>query len=99
RGGDEVDERVVRLIRAREVLAAVVDHLVGTERAHEVELAGIVDARDMRTAPLGELDRETARAATTAVDKHAGPVPRSDRSLQRDRGRLGDRRRLRERQR
>ena len=83
---------------AGEVLAAVVDHLVGAERAHEVELAGVVDAGHVRAAPLGELDRERARAAAGAVDQHPAPGRGAVGALQRDRTRLGDRRRLRERQ-
>ena len=85
-------------VAAGEVLAAVVDHLVGAERPHEVELAGVVDAGHVRTEPLGELDRERARAASAPVDQHPTPDRGAVGSLQRDRSGLGDRRRLGERQ-
>ena len=57
---DEVEDEVVRLVATREVLTAVVDDFVSTERPHEVELAGIVDTGHVCTEPLGELDREGA---------------------------------------
>jgi hypothetical protein len=38
---------------AGEVLAAVVDHFIGTEGPHELELAAIVDAGHVRTEAVG----------------------------------------------
>ena len=96
---DEIEDQVVRLLGAGEVLAAVVDHLVGAERPHERELGGVVDARHVRAESLGELDRERARAATGPVDQHAAPGGGAVGALQRDRAGLRDRRGLRERQR
>jgi hypothetical protein len=58
--GDKVEDDVVRLVPAGEVLAAVVDHHVGSERAHQVELAGVVDTGHVRTGPLRQLDGERA---------------------------------------
>ena len=74
---DEVEDEVVRLDGAGEVLAAIVDHLVGTQRPHELQLAGVVDPGDVRADALGELDRERARAATGPVDQHplSGAAP------------------------
>jgi hypothetical protein len=94
---DQIEDQVVGL-PPREVLAAVVDDVVGAERAHELELAGVVDTRDMSTESLGELDGERARPTAAAVDGHAPAVRGADRALERDRCRLGDRRRLGERQ-
>jgi hypothetical protein len=54
----QIEHTVVPLAGAREVLRPVVDNVIRAERPHEVELAGVVDARDVRARPLGELDRE-----------------------------------------
>src|SRR4029453_5322363 len=53
---DEIEDQVVARAGAGDVLTAVVDHGVRAERPHEVELAGVVDPRDVRTEPLGELE-------------------------------------------
>jgi pyrimidine operon attenuation protein/uracil phosphoribosyltransferase len=57
---DEIEDEVVRLVGAGEVVAAVVDHVVGSQRPHEVELAGVVDTGHVRAGPLGQLDCERA---------------------------------------
>jgi hypothetical protein len=57
---DEIEDEVVRLVGIGEVLTAVVDDVVSTERPHEVKLAGVVDAGHVRTESFGELDREGA---------------------------------------
>ena len=96
--GNEVEDHVVRVVAAREVVGSVVDHVVGTERPHVIQLAIVVDARHVGAESLGELDRERSRAATGAVDQHP-PIRRGSRgSLQRDHTRLRDRRRLDERE-
>ena len=77
---DEVEDEVVRPVPG-EVVAAVVDDLVGAERAHEVELAGVVDPRDVRTRQLRELDGERPGAAARPVEQHAAPRPGAGRAL------------------
>jgi hypothetical protein len=57
---DQIQDQVVRLVGAGEVVAAVVDHLVGSQRPHELELAGVVDTGNVCAGPLGQLDRERA---------------------------------------
>ena len=44
---DRVEDDVVRLAVAREVLLRVVDHPVGSERAQEVEVPGVAHGRDV----------------------------------------------------
>ncbi len=83
---------------AGEVLGAVVDHLVGSARAHEVELGGVVDAGHMDAGGRGQLQRERARAAAGAVDQHPAARRRPRDRLHGDRARLRQRRRLGERQ-
>ena len=90
---DEVEHEVVGLL-AGEVVDAVVEHLVGAEGAHEVELARVVHPRHVRPGGLGELHREGAGAATGAVDQHPGAGPGTRGALQGDGPRLRDRRRL-----
>ena len=77
-----------------EVVAAVVEHLVGPEGEHVVELAGVVDPGHVRTGLLGDLDRERAGAAAAAIDEHPRAGPGTGGPLQGDRPRLGDGRRL-----
>ena len=96
--GDEIEDQVVRLVAASEIVAAVVDHLVGAERPHELELAGVVDSGHVRPKTLGQLDGERARATAAPVDQHPTPDRCAARSLQCDRPGLGDRRCLCERQ-
>jgi hypothetical protein len=96
--GDEIEDPVVRLGAAGEVFAVVVDHLVGAQRPHEVELAGVVDSGHVGTCPLRQLDRERARATARPVDEDPHPWRYIGGSLQCDRCRLWDRRRLAERQ-
>ena len=87
--GHQVQNEVVRL-PVGEVLAVVVDDLVGTERAHEVELAGVVDAGHVCAGPLGQLDRERPGTSAAAVDKHATAGGGTGGPLQGDRTRLRD---------
>ena len=77
---------------------AVVDHVVRAHRPHEVLLAGVVDAGDVRAEPLGELDREGPRPSAGAVDQHPATRDGPLRALQGDRARLRDGRRLGERE-
>ena len=94
--GHEVQDEVVRLAADGEVLGPVVDHLVGTQRPHELELAAVVDTGDMGTPALGQLDGEGARPPSPAVDQNPSPLRSPDRALQCDRAGLRDGRRLRE---
>jgi hypothetical protein len=95
---DEIQNEVVWLVTAGEVLAAVVDHFIGTERPHELELAAIVDAGDVRAEAFGQLDGEGTRPPATTVDQRPAPLGGSHRALQGDRAGLRDRRCLGERE-
>ena len=95
---DQVQDQVVRRVRAGEVVPAVVDHLVRADRPHEVQLGGVVDPGHVGAEPLGELDRERSRAAAGAVDQHPAARDGPLRALQGDRARLRDGRRLGERE-
>lgn len=63
---DQVQDEVVRLAVSCEVLASVVDHLIGTERPHELELRRVVHAGDVRTQAFRQLNRE----ATLSPRRH-----------------------------
>jgi hypothetical protein len=88
--GDEVEDHVVRLVSTGEVLAAVIDHLVRSDRVHQIQLPRVVDAGHVRTAPLRQLDRERARASTRSVDQNPPARSGSRCPLQRDRAGLRD---------
>jgi pyrimidine operon attenuation protein/uracil phosphoribosyltransferase len=53
-----MSDEVVRRVIASEVIAAEVDHLIGTERPHELELVTVVDTGHLRTEPFSQLDGE-----------------------------------------
>jgi hypothetical protein len=67
---DEIEDEVVWLVAPGKVLTSVIDHLVRTDRPHELELTGVVDTGHMRTRSLSQLDRERTRATASAVDKY-----------------------------
>jgi hypothetical protein len=83
-GRNEVED-VIERCELREVRAAVVDHLVGAQRPHELELARVVDAGHVRPRALGELDRERPAAAACPVDEYPLAIPHLGGSLQGDR--------------
>jgi len=87
--GDEVQHMVVRL-EPGEVLTVVVDHLVGAEHLHVIQLAGIVDGGDVSAGPLGELDGKRPRTAAGPIDQNPTAGAHVGCPLQRDRGRLGN---------
>src|SRR5919109_294253 len=91
---DEIQDEVVWLVAAGKVLASVIDHLVRADRPHEVQLAGVVDTGHMRTQSLGQLDGERTRATASSIDEYATAGCGTFGPLERDRSRLGDRRRL-----
>ena len=67
---DVVEDEVVALARSREILLRVVDHVVGAERAHQLDVARAADAGDFGAEVLGDLHGECADAARCAVDQH-----------------------------
>ena len=72
---DVVEDDVVALWALGEVLARVVDDVVGAERADQLELAGAADAGHLGAHRLGDLHGEGADAAAGARDEDllAGP--------------------------
>ena len=52
---DGVEDDVVGLAVLREVLLRVVDHLVGAERADELDVLRVADGGDVGAEVLGEL--------------------------------------------
>ena len=53
----QVQNQVVRLGGPGEVVSAIVDHAIRTDRPHEVQLGGVVNTGDVSTEPLRELNR------------------------------------------
>jgi hypothetical protein len=66
----DVEHDIEALVAPREVLAGIIDHLVGTEPAHEVRIAGTANANDVRPQVPRNLDRKVADAPGGAVDQH-----------------------------
>src|SRR4029079_13994719 len=65
----DVEDQVPLPTALRVVLAGVVDDVIRAERAHQRQLAGVVDAGDVRAVRLGELERDGAHAAGGAVEE------------------------------
>jgi hypothetical protein len=64
---DRVQDDVEAPTVVREVLEQVVDHAVGSERSHQLDVPRVADRSDVRADLLGELDRRGARPR--------GPIP------------------------
>ena len=71
---DIVEDRVVATPVGDEVVACVVDHMVGTERADDVDVVRSADGGDLGAHRDGDLDGVVADAATCAVDQHGVPA-------------------------
>jgi hypothetical protein len=53
-----------------EVLRRVIDHVVGPERSHQVDVGAAADGSHVRAEVLGQLHREDAEAAGRAMDEN-----------------------------
>ena len=70
RGGPrELEDQVVALLAAREVLPGVVDDVVGAERTDEIHLPGAANAGNTAPERLGDLHGERADASTGTDDQ------------------------------
>ena len=63
----DVDHQVISRCALGEVLPGVVDHLVGTQRRHHVQVPAAAHSRDFGPQGFGDLDRERAYAACRPV--------------------------------
>ena len=97
---DSVEDDVVRLTVLREVILQVVDHLVGAERAHELDVLRVGDGGDMRAEVLGELNGRCPERPGGAVHDDALLLERLEtpEADQRGKGAVRNRGRLLERQ-
>src|SRR5437016_11645889 len=73
---DRVEDDVVRLAVPGEVLLRVVDHVVGSERADELEVLGVAHGGDMRAEVLRELHSCGSDRSRGAVDDDAETLPK-----------------------
>ena len=69
----DVEDQVVAAGAVGEVVTGVVDDVVGTEGAHQVELRGAAHAGDLRPERLGQLHGVAADAPGGADDQHLLP--------------------------
>lgn len=74
RSGRPGEDQVVALRPVGEVLAGVVDHVVGAEGADKVHLIRAADARDVRSEHLRELQRERADTSRCTDGQTACPA-------------------------
>ncbi len=66
-----VEHDVVDVAGPDEVLGGVVDHFVGTQGAHDLDVGGVAYGGDLGAEVLGELDPGSADRAGRAVDQDA----------------------------
>jgi hypothetical protein len=92
-----VDDEVVTLSAAREVLLCVIDDPWGPQRAHQIDVPRTAYAGNVGTERSGDLHGECANASSRTVDQHSLPglnLPlvaealKGRRSRDRDGGRL-----------
>lgn len=65
----QIEDDVVSPLPVGEVLAAVVDDVVGTERPNHLQVACAADAGHLRAQGLRDLDSEVSDAARCAIDQ------------------------------
>jgi hypothetical protein len=80
---DGAQRRVVVAQHGLELLLLVVDHLVGAQAAHQVDIAGAGGGAHRGAQQLGQLDREGADAAGARRNEHLLPGAQADALLQR----------------
>ena len=66
---DVVEDEVVLLSAPGEVVAGVVDDVVGADRTDQVHVPGAAHAGDLGPERLGDLHRERADAAGGTIDE------------------------------
>jgi len=66
-----VEDEIVALATAREVIDGVVDDLVCPQRADHIQLGRAVDAGHVRAQCLGDLHGEGTHAPTRTIDEDA----------------------------
>lgn len=70
-----VEDDVVTLLAAGEVLFDVGDDVIRAEGADQLEVPGAAHAGDLRTERLGDLHRQRPDAPRRTVDQNPGPRP------------------------
>ncbi len=68
--GVGIEDPVIPLAGRQVVDLLVVDHVIGAERAHEVQLRGAADAGHLRAARFRDLDGERAHIPRCSNDQH-----------------------------
>jgi hypothetical protein len=64
-----VENEVVRLAAPREVVARVVDHVIGADRSDQVDVPWAAHAAHFGAESLGDLDGERADAPGCPIDQ------------------------------
>src|SRR5580704_11011269 len=91
---DRIEHGVAARHRAGEILRVVVDHLIGAEAAHIVDIRSAAGGDHASAEIFGELDGETGNTAGAALDQDGLAALKFQRVLDRiDRGQPGQRQR------
>lgn len=96
--GHQVEYQVKAPGPVGDVADAIVEHLLGPQGTHEFELGPAVDPCDAGTRSLCHLDRQGAGSPARPVDEDPAAGRRITHALIGDRRRLGEGRRLEERE-
>src|SRR3954447_23366319 len=76
-GPAKLEDHVVASRTRGDALLGVVDHVIGTEPPHYVDVAGAADAGDLGAEVLGDLDGEGPDPAGGADNKDVQPCLKS----------------------
>ena len=67
---DQIINHVVTLIGLGEIFFGVIDHVIGADRFHKIDIARAANSRDLRAERFRDLNRESTDAAGRAVDQN-----------------------------
>src|SRR2546423_15583533 len=67
---DQIVDHVVTLIGLSKIFFCVIDHAIGADRFHKIDIARAANSGDLSAERLRDLDGESADAARRAVDQN-----------------------------
>ena len=66
---DQIVDHVVMLIGLGEIFFGVIDHVIGADRFHKIDIARAANSRDVCAERFRDLNRESANSSGCAVDQ------------------------------
>src|SRR5207237_2554619 len=67
---DQIIDHVVMLIRLRKIFPGVIDHVIGADRFHKIDIPRAADSSYFCAECFRDLDGKSADAARRAVDQN-----------------------------